>query len=376
MIRLKLKSLFASLFALVPMLLCAVLLSGCGEKQFDSVLTIDGEPVDPATYRMYQIQSYFEAAQQVSSLADTIDGVNAVEWINRNTQQLLRERRYYDQAFEQSGLSFTSAEQEEIEQTSAESWASAGPVYLRNGVDQQTFFAYQLSAARQNALFDQFCADLTDEEIRNYLDEQFVFIEYVQLPRFDVSGDPLGEDELEELQTLAQNTLRKMRSGTESFSAACAEAVSASYALGGFSAPDLNDTDSYIFSSYLSRLAGNENVAGLVEEVGKTAIDSFGSYTDEQFILIFHRLPNWETEDDFEALRPSVLWQMRGADFEAQGAAVWENYTLQTDAEALDWYQPQKLDLSAPTEQEQNDFAQGQTSNSTDPLVAESNKPD
>ena len=350
MVFLKLKSVSA---ALSSVLLCTALFFGCGKKQFDLVLTLDGEAIAPATYRMYQIQSYFEAAQQVSSLADTIDGLNAVEWINRNTLELLRKRRYYDQQFTQQELSFTDAQLEEINQQSTQRWDSAGAVYLRNGVDRQTFFDYQLSAARQNALFDQFCADLTDEEIQNYLDEEFVLIEYTQLPCFDSDGNLLEEDALEQVQDLAEDALRSMRTGEKSFQDACADAVAQSYEVGGFSSPDLENPDNYIFSSYLSLSpTGDAETDGLVQSISQTAVGRYGSYEDGQFILLFHRLPNWETEEDFEALRPSVLWQMRGADFEAAGSEVWEQYELQTDEDAVAFYAPQKLDLSSPTEEE------------------------
>lgn len=350
MVCLKTKSVFA-VFSSV--LLCAGLLFGCGEKAFDAVLTLDGEKITPAVYRMYQIQSYFEASQQVSSLADTIDGINVIEWINRNTLELLRQRRYYNQQFAQQGLSFTEAEQQELDRKSETSWQSAGAVYLRNGVDKDTFLAYQLDTARQNALFGQYCADLSDEEIRQYLEDEFVLIEYTQLPCFDSSGKAMEEETLQQVQSLARSALREVRKGGKTFAAACAGAVSGAYALGGFSAPDLENTDSYLFSTYLSRTAGGESEKKLTAAILETAIGDCGSYEDGQFILLFHRLPNWETEEDFEALRPSVLWQMRGDAFRAEGAAVWDQYELETDEEAIDWYTPQKLDLSSPTEEEE-----------------------
>ena len=325
-------------------------LTGCGEKQFDTVLTVDGQAVPPALYRMYQIQSYLEASSHAASLTDTIDGMSVPEWINDNTKTLLREWRYYGQAFDAAGLSLSAAEEEALEQQIALGWESAGAVYLRNGVDRESYAEFQYSAARMEALFERYCADLTDEEIQRYLDEEFLLIEYVQLPCFDADGELLGEAQRAEVETLAQDALKELaREGD--FTALCAPAVAESYRIGGFPSADSLTEDDYLFSAYLAQNSSGENAA-LSQKAATVPVDGFGIYEDEQFILLFHRLPNWETQEDFESLRPSVLWEMRGDAFEAEGAAVWQSYELVEDPEAVEWYAPLKLNLSAPTDAE------------------------
>lgn len=343
---LKLKSL-----AVVAVLLAGVWsLAGCGEKQFDVVLTVDGQSVSPSLYRMYQIQSYLEASSRAASVTDTIDGMSVPEWINDNTKTLLREWRYYTQAFDAAGLALSDAEETSLQQQITQGWQSAGAVYLRNGVDRESYAEFQRSAARMEKLFEQYCADLTDEEIQRYLDEEFLLIEYVQLPCFDADGELLGEEQRAELEQLAQDTMDEMRPESD-FGALCAPAVEQSYQIGGFSSTENLTEEDYLFSTYLAKNASDDNAA-LAQQVAKVPVGGFGIYEDEQFILLFHRLPNWETQEDFEALRPSVLWEMRGDAFEAEGAKVWESYELVEDPEAVEWYAPLKLDLSAPTDAE------------------------
>ncbi len=325
-------------------------LAGCGEKQFDTVLTIDGQDVCPSLYRMFQIQSYLEASSRAASVTDTIDGLSVPEWINDNTKTLLREWRYYGQAFDAAGLTLSDAEEQALEQQITLGWESAGAVYLRNGVDRESYAEFQRSAARMEALFERYCADLTDEEIQRYLDEEFLLIEYVQLPCFDADGDLLGEEQRAEIKALAQDTLAEMQKRKD-FAAPCAQAVAESYRIGGFSSADDLTEDDYLFSAYLSQTASGENAA-LSQQAAEVPVGGFGLYENEQFILLFHRLPNWETQEDFEALRPSVLWEMRGEDFEAECAAVWDSYELVENEEAVEWYAPLKLNLSAPTDAE------------------------
>lgn len=325
-------------------------LSGCGEKQFDTVLTIDGQSISPSLYRMYQIQSYLEASSQVSSVTDAIDGKSVPEWINDNTETLLRKWQYYRQQFDAAGLALTDAEEKTLEQQIDQGWESAGAVYLRNGVDRESYAEFQRSAARTEKLFARYCEDLTDAEIQRYLDEEFLLIEYVQLPCFDADGDLLEEPQRAQVKELAQDALEKMQPESD-FGALCAPAIAGAYKIGGFSGGEELSEDSYLFSTYLARDASDENAA-LAQQVAKVQVGEFGVYEDEQFILLFHRLPNWETQEDFETLRSSVLWEMRGDAFEEQGAAVWENYPVEADAEAVEWYAPLKLDLTAPTEKE------------------------
>lgn len=228
----KLKRLAASAAAL---LFLAGLLSGCGEKQFDSVLTVDGEAISPAVYRMYQMQAYVQASQRVSSLSDTIGGVAAADWIYDTTVSLLRARRYYELEFEAQGLSFTEAERAQLETQTGEAWASAHAIYEKNGVDEAAYRQYQLTNAKGRKLFEAYCADLTDEQVKAYLEGHFVLIEYTQLPRIDSDGAALDEEGLSAVDRIAERALDELAAsgGDADFAEVCAEAVADSFELGG-----------------------------------------------------------------------------------------------------------------------------------------------
>ena len=344
----KLKRLAASSAAL---LLLAGLLSGCGEKQFDSVLTVDGEAVSPAVYRMYQMQAYVQASQRVSSLSDTIGGVTASDWIYDTTVSLLRARRYYELEFDAQGLSFTEDERALLEEQTGSAWASAHAVYEKNGVDEDVYRQYQLCNAKGRKLFEAYCADLTDEQVKAYLEDHFVFIEYTQLPRIDSDGAPLDEEDLRAVDRLAEQALDELAApgGDAGFVQVCAGAVAASFALGGFTVPDLSSADNFVSSSYLTLDGtGNAFTEALAQKAEAVGVGGFGSYADERVTVLFHRLPNYETEQAFQDLRPSVLATMRGEDFDAACSQVWDAYDVAADEKAVAWYDPRKLDLSAP----------------------------
>ena len=345
----KLKRLAASAAAL---LFLAGLLSGCGEKQFDSVLTVDGEAISPAVYRMYQMQAYVQASQRVSSLSDTIGGVAAADWIYDTTVSLLRARRYYELEFEVQGLSFTEAERAQLETQTGEAWASAHAIYEKNGVDEASYRQYQLTNAKGRKLFEAYCADLTDEQVKAYLEGHFVLIEYTQLPRIDSDGAALDEEGLSTVDRIAERALDELAApgGDADFAEVCAGAVADSFELGGFAVPDLSSRDNYISSSYLTLDGtGNAFTEALAQQVAAVEIGGFGSYADERVTVLFHRLPNYETEQAFQDLRPSVLATMRGEAFDTACSQVWNSYEVLPDEEAVAWYDPKKLDLSAPS---------------------------
>ena len=329
-------------------ILLAGCLSGCGTTSYDRVLTVDGEAITPGLYRMVQIQSYVQAAEKISSMADTIDGKTASDWIYDHTVTLLRARRYYQQQFDAQGLSFTAAEQDAMDKAIAASWSTAAAVYEKNGVTEAAYRDSSITAAKAKKLFEAYCADLTDDEVRSYLEQHFVYIEYTQLPRINRSGAALSAEDLAAVDKLAAAALQKLAAGDGSdFAKVCATAVAGAYPLGGFTAPDAAGSASYLRSAYLSLDgSGDEFSNALAAQVQSVAVGGCGLYRDDQFIVLFHRLPNYETETGFQSLRSSVLSQMRGSAWETACAAVWDTYDVTADERAVAFYDPKKLDLS------------------------------
>lgn len=330
-------------------LFCSLLLCGCAGQQYDTVLTLDGEPVCPALYRVYQIQSYVQAAQTAGAPGGQIEGKEFSDWVQENTLQLLRARHYYEEQFEAQGLAFTPEEEQQLKEQAASAWQSLGRVYEKNGVDEAAYLAYLTTNAKAVKLFDLYCAQVSDQEIRSYLEENFLLIEYIQLPRISADGSAMEAGTLAQVDQLAAGVAGQFEAAPDpDFAALGARAVSQAYALGGFTPPDLSDQGSYLHSSYLRRgKTGDSFTDGLAAAADATPPGRCGVFSDSQLAVVYHRLPNYRTEADFQALRSSVLVEMHSGDFSAEGAAVWENYPLQADPKALEYYSPKKLDLSS-----------------------------
>ena len=86
---------------LLPVLLI-ISLSGCVAKEYDWVVKIENQPVDPHTYVVAQLQAYAEARPLAEDSTDllhsTIDGEDSSHWIDAHTIDKLK-RNYKDSLF-------------------------------------------------------------------------------------------------------------------------------------------------------------------------------------------------------------------------------------------------------------------------------------
>ena len=67
------------------------------------------------------------------------------------------------------------------------------------------------------------------------------------------------------------------------------------------------------------------------------------------YYVLFRRQENFQSQEDFQALRPSVLYQMKGAEFTAAMQAECDQYHIVLDEAAVSFYSPKKLELSFGT---------------------------
>ena len=76
-------------------------------------------------------------------------------------------------------------------------------------------------------------------------------------------------------------------------------------------------------------------------------IGAYGLYRDEQSLILFHRLPNYETDAQFASLRSALLKKMWGDEFTKNCKAVWDAYTVEEDSSAVSYYSPKKITFAS-----------------------------
>lgn len=337
--------------ALAALALSLCTFAGCGGQQsYTSVLTVNDSPVSPGLYRLFQLQAYTEAAQSVASsdtlFSQTISGKSAVDWIADRTADLLRTYFYYETEFAANGLSFTDEEKAEADLLIAQDWEKVSALYERNAITETDFYAYDLNVFKAKKLFLATYADISDDEIRHFLNENFARMNYVQLPLITSAGTLLPAEDAAFVDFAVSDALKSIAQGA-GFAETITQLITDCYTKAGFTVSGTGT--GYIRTSYLQLTDTAADAAPtLASTVCATAEGACGSFKVEgYYYVVFRRQPNYTGEAEFASLRSSVLYQMKSGEFSEKMKPVCESYEIIIDAAAASYYSPKKLDLSS-----------------------------
>lgn len=349
----KLNRITGPVFAVITI---AALGFGCSARSYDSVLTVDGTAVPPALYQLCQLQSFLTAAQTVGSstpaavLSATIENTAGADWVHSQTVEALREFQYNNTEFDRQKLSFTSDELTNFESNVKSSWTPYATLYQNNGIDYDTFYQYNLSLYKAQKLFESLYAGVTDDTLKQYFETNYLHIECVLLPRVDSTGTALADEKLQQIQQIGDDALAELQlsSAAAPFTTVALQAVSDAYPIAGFSAPAADSASSYIQTPYLLIGDTADGFDGaLTSAAQQVEIGAYGLYRDEQSLILFHRLPNYETDAQFASLRSALLKKMWGDEFTKNCKAVWDAYTVEEDSSAVSYYSPKKITFAS-----------------------------
>ena len=168
--------------AMAAVLCGALALTACScGNTTGTALTIDGTDIPAGVYICYQMDAYSKAqaalaeaqpdldmyAEDFDIKAQTIEGVNAEEWIKNKTVELCRNYVAANKAFDEYGLSLTAEQQAEINQYVTSAWEeenmyaqylygfdTIGEYYESKGVGEKSYKETQTLYYKQEAVFN------------------------------------------------------------------------------------------------------------------------------------------------------------------------------------------------------------------------------
>ena len=168
--------------AMAAVLCGALALTACScGNTTGTALTIDGTDIPAGVYICYQMDAYSKAqaalaeaqpdldmyAEDFDIKAQTIEGVNAEEWIKNKTFELCRNYVAANKAFDEYGLSLTAEQQAEINQYVTSAWEeenmyaqylygfdTIGEYYESKGVGEKSYKETQTLYYKQEAVFN------------------------------------------------------------------------------------------------------------------------------------------------------------------------------------------------------------------------------
>ncbi|MFR1808712.1 MAG: hypothetical protein ACLSWV_07165 [Pygmaiobacter massiliensis] len=332
-------------------LLCVSLFAGCGKKSFDSVLTVDGTPITPGIYRLYQSIAYTEASRSVPDaskdmFSQKIEDKSVSDWIYDRTVSLLQSFVYFQREFDRLKLSFTEEEQKQMNETIESEWKEVSGVYEKNGVTKEDFTVYDESSFKVQKVFLDSCSDLSEEQVKDFFNKNFALITYTQLPLMDSTGNALSEEAAKKVAAIAEKALAETKDGA-SFMEAALPAITDAYKEAGFDITSYKP-ENFVMRTYLN-LDNEDGKNALGETVSKVDVNNIGMHkADGQYYVLFQRLENYSSQDEFEALKLNVLLEMRSDEYNAKAEPIYKAYEIVADSAAVKYYDPKKLDLTEP----------------------------
>ena len=63
----------------------------------------------------------------------------------------------------------------------------------------------------------------------------------------------------------------------------------------------------------------------------------------EQNFIIYKKVPNYETEEEFLTLRPELIDHLKQDEFDVLCEALYKDYVVTADTKAVEYYSPKKI---------------------------------
>lgn len=224
------KSLRAKFLSLGMAMLLLLAASGCTITTPSSVGSIDDVEIPAGIYLLAQYNAYNTAssdadlatgesardvkavlrAECTGTIGDeevTTDGADYI------AQLTLRSLEYYaavETMFDELGGVLDDAATSEAADTAASVWESNGDLYAANGISQATIEQYLLNNQKAQACLELLYGEngqtpVTEAEYTDYLQNECLYIDEVQLPLFDANTYAFADEEqAAEIQALAE----------------------------------------------------------------------------------------------------------------------------------------------------------------------------
>lgn len=342
-------------------LICAILsatvalsLAGCSFVSPQVALTINETEIPAGLYLIYQHQAYAEANDlkedaEKDLLKQQIEGVDASQWIHSRTLDSVKRYVYVDKAFAESGFTFTEEEQTSM-QTQADTWFTENEkMFAKNGIGKKSYDLFFLSSLKESKLLsDKFAKDeanvYDDAAIKKYTDENYAHVASLIMPITDELYQPLAEEDKAKVQEIAKALSESLKGGTDFTKELAKETLEKVFVITGH---EMNDsvTDQYFTKDYLSESASSQYPEEMAKEMMEATEGTVTLTETNSIPVVWKRIPSFETDEDYDYYRPSILAEMQKKAFDEMVLAEIANYTVEENKAAISEYSLKKVKL-------------------------------
>lgn len=215
-------------------------LTACGENTTWGA-DIDGAQIPAGVFIYYLQSAYYDAQSKISeesaasaedslseggTAAETdmfssqIEGKSAKDWIYDEATKSMQEYAAIEAKFDEYGLSLTSEEKESAQLYCDQLWDYGGEYYTEMGISQKSYLSLYLNNEKRNKLFEALYSEggefgVPDDEIKSYLDENYVMINYIEMELKDGEGNLLKSEGKAERMAMAEEYVERYKNGED-----------------------------------------------------------------------------------------------------------------------------------------------------------------
>lgn len=161
-----------------------------------------------------------EAAETTSIWDKVIEGKAIEEWVNDEATKSMQQYVAVEKKFDELGLSFTDEEMEAAKAYIDSVWEYYGESYEEIGVGKNSQLLIYLNTIKKSNIFNYYYGEggekaATEEEIRNYLEENKARINYIEMTLKVGEGNLLKSDAKADEMTRAEEYVERIKGGED-----------------------------------------------------------------------------------------------------------------------------------------------------------------
>ncbi|MDD6237798.1 MAG: hypothetical protein PUB00_10550 [Clostridiales bacterium] len=357
---------------------------------------IDDTTITSGMYIAYQINAYMEAYGKVEDntkdiLSQKIDDKTAEVWINERVAELCKTYVAVEKKFDELGLTLSDSDKNKLNVQISNYWNYYSSTYEPNGAGQTSLKKILTNSYKSNMIFKKYydkdgLEAVNDADLKTKLGEDYAQLKYIKMEMVDAEGNKLKTEGKAELKKKAEAYLARLKKGEniddlikdyakvveEEKNAASASSSTSSDSTSSAASASSADTSSVASTSSTAFTASTSSDATssdteeesdpnlvVVNKEDDSLSDKFikGVFEtakigepliieDDENYYVAIKYDITKDEDVFTDYRDTLLYDLKGDDFEAMQKEWYKDYKVDTNEASIKRYKLSKLKLS------------------------------
>ncbi len=204
--------------------LCGVMMlsfAGCSDTTW--VLQYGDDIITSGVYLGYLVQGYNDAIDLVTEEKanfwnSTVEESNAVDWVRDYALQYAKEDLAVRAKAVEYGIALDEDDESTLDSMVSYYWSSYQESYEENGIYETSFRTLLEASSLYEKVFTYYYGEdgiepISDEELLNYLDSDYLKYKYIELSILDDDGNDLSDEEKAEVYTKAEGYVERLNAG-------------------------------------------------------------------------------------------------------------------------------------------------------------------